>query len=237
MSTSRCDRYVNFKEGPCGRQGDPGPRGRKGSPGPRGYRGESGCHGEDGQCGATGLIGPTGVTGPTGSLGPTGLRGEDTGFTGPTGIMGPTGPAGTDGIRGDNLIIYNDLSIYALKLMQEFNYITLNTPLYITNSKSTHGINMGILHLQYSTPSEKYITAIHASKDGFNISFNIYANSAIKYLHMTSLGNVLSIPISYTNIEYISEYNAKITFNFDSMLSLDEYIYPGSIYTLHVNWF
>lgn len=230
MHCSRTDRYENFKEGPQGPKGEPGVKGRKGDQGLRGYRGHDGC---------TGYTGPTGNNGhgDTGPTGPVGPRGEDTGLTGPTGPVGPAGAVGVKGESGDHLIIYNDISMYSLKLMQDFNLITLNTPLYINHSTSIDGINRAILHLQYSGIGDKYISSITASKEGFNISFNIITNTAIRYLFMTSLGNTLSIPISYTAIDYITEYHAKITFNFDSNISLDEYIYPGAIYQLHINWF
>lgn len=227
------NRYENFKEGPPGQQGEPGKKGRKGSPGPRGYKGENGKDGKEGDTGHTGPTGQSiqGQTGPTGPQGIQGLQGENTGLTGPTGkgVTGPTGPG------GDHLIIYNDISIYTLKLMQDFNQITIHTPLSI-NGTSIEGINRGILHLQYS-PSNKYISFLAASKEGFNISFRMNTNAPIKYLHMTSMGGTLSIPIHFTSINYITEQQVDIIFNFDSVLSLDEYIYPGALYHLHINWF
>ncbi len=219
---SRCDRYENCKEGPQGRPGCPGPQG---CPGPRGYNGRTGPTG----CTGTGHTGATGQTGATGPTGP------NSGFTGATGSTGATGPMGPPG-ENERVIIYNDISIYALKLMSEFNLITTNTPLYI-NQFSLNGINKAILHLQYMSPSNKYITAMQASKDGLNIHFMIYSNNAINYINMTSLGNNSSVPINYSSIEYINENQIKVTFSFDSMISLDEYIYPGAIYNIYINWF
>lgn len=216
MYNGKINRYENIKEGPQGRPGDPGPPGPTGYPGPRGYKGNNGYQGS---------TGPIGHTGPTGHMGPQGIQGENSGLTGPTGAQGPPGIKGE---KGDNLIIYNDLSIYVLKLMSEFDRITTLTPL---------DVNIAILHLQYTSLSDKYIKEIRASKQGFNIIFNINTLSPIKYIHMSSVGDNLSIPISYTNIEYLSEYQANITFSFDSLLAFDEYIYPGAKYDIYINWF
>ncbi len=225
MYLSRSDRYEsNIKKGPPGNPGEPGRPGSQGIQGPRGYQGSTGPYGPTGQ---TGL----GDTGPTGHRGP---QGENSGLTGPTGNIGPTGDIGP---KGENLIIYNDMSIYVLKLMQDFNRINTNTALYINNSPNIDAINLGILSTLYSTPSNKYINNIQASKAGFDISFIIYTNSDIKYLYMTSLGGNLSIPISYTKIDYVTSKHVIITFNFDSIVSLDEYIYSGALYNLHINWF
>lgn len=225
MYNSRSDRYeTNIKEGPKGSSGEPGRPGNQGIQGIRGYKG------------ATGPVGPTGQTGfgdtgPTGQIGPIGLN---TGLTGPTGNIGPTGSVGP---KGDNLIIYNDISIYVLKLMQDFNRITSKTPLYINNNTNIESINLGILTTLYFNSIDKHISTIQASKEGFNISFDILTTAPIKYLHMTSLGDNLSIPISYTNIIFINEYQVKINYNFDSILSLNEYIFPGAKYDLYINWF
>ena len=169
MYNSKIDKYQPIKQGPQGQPGIPGPIAPKGQQGLRGYNGKDGLQGDSGPTGKTG-DGHTGPTGPIGQQGIQGLQGENSGFTGPTGEHGAQGLIGPTGPAGDNLIIYNDMSIYTLKLMPEFNRITINTPLYITNDQNIEHINKGILHLQYSSPN-KYVTVITASKEGFNINF------------------------------------------------------------------
>lgn len=235
MYNSKIEKYQPIKQGPQGQPGNPGPPGAQGIQGLRGYNGKDGLQGDTGPTGPTGKTGE-GYTGPTGSMGPQGLQGENSGFTGPTGEHGAQGLIGPTGPAGDNLIIYNDMSIYTLKLMPEFNRITINTPLYITNDQNVEHINKGILHLQYSGPN-KYVTAITASKEGFNINFILFTNAPIKYLNLTSMGGNLSIPISYTNITYLSSQQVQITFSFDSILAFDEYVFVGALYHLHINWF
>ncbi len=233
--SDRSDRYENTIKGIPGQEGKPGPQGKEGKQGIRGYPGMNGHDGEKGETGAYGATGHTGPTGQgcTGPTGPQGEKGDNSGYTGPVGI-GLTGPTGPKGIAGDHLIIYNDHSMYVLKLMPEFDQITVETPLYHNNIE---GINKGILYLQYSSNTNKYVLNIKASKEQFNISFVIQTNASIKYIHMTSLGRELSIPISYTTIDYINDCYVKIYFSFDSTLSLNEYIYPGAIYNLYINWF
>lgn len=225
--------YSSSKEGPPGKPGEPGSRGYKGPTGDqgrRGYRGEPGFHGE------TGDIGPTGPTGNTGSEGIKGEKGEKGDPNGPTGATGPTGSVGATGPGGENLVFYQEPTMYLMKIMNDFNKIN-ESSLYITQSVNQEGINHGILHLQYTSNIDKYINKIIASRELFKINFTIYTSAPIKLFYMTTQGGLLSIPISFSSIKYITEFHIIITYDFDSLDALSEYMYPGALYQLYIHWF
>jgi hypothetical protein len=247
--------YSSGREGPSGKPGEPGRQGPKGPTGPRGERGygekgNEGEKGDKGDKGNQGIEGPLGQTGPTGDIGPTGCKGDQgiqgeqgikgeqgeyggpTGFTGQQGMTGPTGPA------GDNLIqtFYQDATLYHLKIMNEFNKIT-NSNLYITGNNDYNGVDKGILQLQHTTNITKYINMVSATREGFKIKFIIETSLPIKFFSMTTMGNTYSIPITYTSIDYITDSKITLTFDFDSLDSLSEYMYPGAIYNLYIHWF
>jgi hypothetical protein len=247
--------YSSGREGPLGRPGTPGLPGPKGPTGPRGERGygekgnegDKGNQGDKGDKGDQGDTGIQGQTGPTGNIGPTGCKGDEgiqgikgekgdfggpTGFTGHQGLTGPTGPA------GDNLIqtYYQDATLYHLKIMSEFNKIT-NSNLYITGKNDYDGIDKGILQLQHTTNITKYINLITAIREGFKIKFIIEASLPIKLFSMTTMGNTYSIPITYSSIEYITDSKMMVIYDFDSLDSLSEYMYPAAIYYLYIHWF
>lgn len=243
--------YSSGQGGPPGQPGKPGNPGKRGPTGPRGERGygekgKKGDDGEKGDTGPTGILGPTGIigptgdgkyghTGPTGINGPTGLKGD---FGGPTGEQGQLGPIGPTGPAGDNLIqtFYQETTLYHLKIMSEFNKIN-NSKLYITGSADYDGIDKAILHLQYTANINNYIESIVALKDGFKIIFQIKTSKPIKLFYMSTMGNTYSIPISYSSIEYIDNQFLHISFDFDSLDSLSEYMYPAAIYQLYIYWF
>jgi len=244
--------YTSGKEGPPGMPGKPGNPGKRGPTGPRGQRGygEQGRQGDDGPTGSTGqkgepgegltgMPGPTGsgITGSTGPEGPIGPKGEYGGPTGPqgVGIEGPTGPAGNHLIQ----TFYQETTLYHLKIMSDFNKIN-NSNLYIMNSMNINnyeGIDKGVLQLQYTVNVNNYIQSIIASKEGFTIYFIINTTKSIKLFFMTTMGNIYSIPINYSSIEYITDTQIKVNFDFDSIDSLSEYMYPGAIYQIYIYWF
>lgn len=216
--------YTSIKEGPPGKEGKPGPPGMPG----KGIRGEKGNPGAPGDKGDPG---PTGNTGPIGPTGQPGEKGEPNGPTGATGLIGPTGYTGP---AGDNLIYYLEPTSYHLKIMNDFNKID-NNDLYI--SGNTDDIKYGVLHLQYSSFTNKYIKKINASRELYKINFNILTSYPIKLFYMTTLGNPTSVPISYTSIKYVTDSNIIVSFDFDSIDSLSEYMYPGALYNLYIIWF
>lgn len=221
--------YASSKEGPEGKPGKPGNPGKAGPTGPKGRRGERGEHGFPGE---------QGPYGPTGYTGPTGIKGEKGDPNGPTGEIGPTGVTGSTGPAGENLIqtFYQEPTMYYLKIMNEFNKIT-ESALYMTTSPDQTGINQGIIHLQYTTHINKYIQKVIASRQIYKINFTIYTSAPIKLFYMTTQGGLLSIPISFSSINYITDSNVVISFDFDSIDSLSEYMYPGAVYQLYIQWF
>jgi len=226
--------YASSKEGPPGKPGPPGDKGNKGDKGDRGERGygEPGLNGDMGVTGPTGSVGQ-GVTGPTGERG---MDGQNSGFTGPT---GPHGPIGLTGPAGVNLIqtFYQEPTMYQLKIMPEFNKI-VESPMYITGQYDDlkTGINQGILQLQYTTQVDKYIQKIIASRVLYKITFMIYTSAPIKLFSMTTIGGLLSVPIS-SSIEYVTERQILVSFDFDSIDSLSEYMFPGALYQLYIHWY
>lgn len=209
--------YSSSREGPEGRPGKPGPRGERGPPGERGYRGEPGKDGTTGSIGPTGEIGPIG---PTGEIGPTGPSG------------GPTGPTGMSVLQ----IIYHDISIYGLKILDNFESLKEEKELCILNLNEFSGLNVGCLYLQYSNQTDKFINTIKVSKNELNIKFTFITSHPVQNIYMTTSGNNLSIPISSSYIEYISKYIIDIYFNFDSLVALNEYMTSGIVYNVHVQW-
>jgi hypothetical protein len=234
------ENYI-FKEGPIGKEGPPGKPGKnglngdkgdKGDRGERGYpgigeKGEQGEKGDTGDNGEKGDIGPAnGPTGDTGPTGPSGLNGDH-------GLVGPTGAAGKDIIH----ISYDDIAIYSVKLMKEYYKVSTNTKLYMANSNVFENINIGVLYCKYLSNNTKYITNILVSKTQFNLSFNITTSHPVKYIFMTSIGQALSVPISLSQVDMITEYNMIIKFDFDSQVAYAEYVFQGAVYDIHINWF
>lgn len=77
-------RYMEGRQGPQGKCGEPGQQGRSGPPGEKGRPGDQGPMGQ---------VGPRGYTGEQGQQGPAGAQGP----RGIPGAMGPQGPAGPAG--------------------------------------------------------------------------------------------------------------------------------------------
>jgi hypothetical protein len=240
---------VQYKEGPRGKEGLQGPKGEPGEPGKRGEKGDQGFRGFDGPDGPTGMTGPTGYTGytgytgpigtgPTGSTGPQGPRGEQGEFggpTGPTGLQGFTGPTGP---MSDHVIsiIYNDFSLYKIKLMQDCRQITQNTELCL-DLNLKNNINIGIGYATFLTNAEKYINNINLSKDDYTLTFYISTSYPVKCLFMTTLGQHYSVPTSFSKIDMLSEYYVKLSFDFDSQEAFEEYVDLGIVYDLQICWF
>src|SRR5206468_1926920 len=107
----------------------------------------------------------------TGPQGIQGIQGELGGPTGATGLQGATGPTGP---MSDHVIsiIYNDMSIYKLKLMQDCHQIDQNTELCI-NTNLTNNMTIGIYYTVLITNYDKYITAMKVSKDNLTLTFYI----------------------------------------------------------------
>jgi hypothetical protein len=235
-------------QGPPGLPGTPGKDGKtiKGPKGDPGINGKNGIDGKDGKDGIDG-ISIQGPTGPKGDRGDNGKDGEYGGPTGPTGIhgndgengkngeVGPTGPAGQEGKPGKDIIIYNDLSIYSIKIMHNYDQINVNTNILMYDNLDN--IDVGALNIKMLTNSNKYIKNITLTKNNYILSFHIVGSEPIKCLHMSNMGQLKSAPIRMTNVEVVDEYNMIVYFNFDSQVSYDEYVYYGSIYDIYVNWF
>lgn len=238
-------------QGPPGLPGPPGKDGKtiKGSKGDPGINGINGINGKDGINGIS-IQGPTGPKGDKGDNGVNGKDGQYGGPTGPTGIngkdgengyngydgkLGPTGPTGQEGKPGKDIIIYNDLSIYSIKIMHNYNKINQNTNILMYDNWDS--VDVGALNIRMLTNSSKYIKNITLSKNNYILSFYIVGSEPIKCLHMSNMGQLKSVPICMTNVEVVDEYSMIVYFNFDSQVSYDEYVYYGSIYDIYVNWF
>lgn len=193
--------------------------------GRRGYRGERGYPGEIGPPGDTGNTGPTGDIGPTGPLG--GPKG-DKGDPGEPGLIGPTGPSGCHLIQ----TFYASQSVYGLKIMPDFK----DSILYIVPNSNMEGINVGILYLQWAT-DDKIINKIKVKMVKYSVHFILNTSHPIKLIYMTTPGQLLSVPIHCTSVDYLTETEVDINFNFDSAEAFNEYCYGGALYQLTIQWF
>lgn len=230
--------------GPTGMPGPPGKDGKtiKGEKGDRGKDGTNGTNGKDGKD-AISVTGPTGPKGDKGKDGTNGIDGQFGGPTGPTGIqgeegksiIGPTGPPGLNGSPGKDIIIYNDLSMYSIKLMHNYNKIIKDTNIFLYHN--WENMDVGALCIKMLTNSNKYIKNITLSKNNYTLSFHITGSEPIKCIHISNMGQLKSAPICMTNVEVVDEYHSIVYFNFDSQQSYDEYVYYGTIYDIYVNWF
>lgn len=173
-------------------------------------KGKRGYRGEPGIQGEKGDIGPTG---------PQGEKGEKGEYMGPTGPIGPMGPAGG-----------SDLSIYQIKWMSDFYHLT-STYTTINTFQIAH-----LLSLHHSNIN-KYIVSLAVKKEQFKITFKIITSLPFQCINMVTSGNPLSIPITYTHLNLMSENEVEVSFNFDSLIAYNEYIYVGSIYYIYINWF
>lgn len=244
-----------LRAGPPGIPGEPGPKGKDGKNGvgERGYdgktgptgppgkdgkgeKGEKGDKGEDGkgEKGDKGDNGETQFGGPTGPTGNNGMNGVN-GIDGNS-ITGPAGPTGAKGDDGKSVIIYNDLTIHAIKILGDYKKITTNTPIYITGDNYT-SINIGVMYTKLITNANNYIKYCDITKNGFTLSYDITTSSAMKCVHVSSAGNIKSVPIVMSDITIHDEYHATIYFKFDSEAAYTEYIYYGAIYDIFINWF
>lgn len=226
-----------IKEGTQGRPGLNGKDGAKGDPGKDGRDGKDGKN-IKGDKGDSGHTGPTGPIGPIGIEGPIGPKGEFGGPTGEQGLQGVTGPIGPTGGMSDHIIsiIYNDVSFYKLKCMQDCQTININTNVYMLGTSLT-GINLCCLYNAYMTNVDKYIINITITKNNYKLLFYINTSYAVKSIMMTTSGQPYSLPIQYTYVDMITEYYSVITFDFDSQEALDEYLHLGVLYDIYINWF
>lgn len=230
MSLNPSTPYYQIREGPQGRPGKPG---KQGDPGPRGYQGISG---------ATGCTGPQGdsVIGPTGDKGDVGPQGEPSGFTGPTGqagqvgSIGPTGEKGTDGLIQ---VYYQESSVYGIKWMSTRIEVTPRPLHHVGASIAYTPTLAGVWFLISGASIDKYIRDIHVHKILYQVVLTLQLSHAAKWVHAFSLGKELSIPIYSSNVDFISDTEIKITFDFDSLLAFDEYIYASAIYTICIQWY
>lgn len=232
---------TSLKTGPKGRDGIPGLPGKigpTGCRGLRGYHGEKGDNGEKGEKGETGPKGDPGLNGIS-ITGPTGEKGEYGGPTGPTGEKGEKGENGHTGPKAENLltIIYNDMSMYKIKFMQNYNLIQNDTIIYIINNNISYdGIDKAVLYLTLSTNNTKYITKMSISKNDTTLLFTISMSYSIKYVYITTPGNINSIPINSSSYNIINEHCITISFNFETLEALDEYVYQNAIYDINIIW-
>jgi hypothetical protein len=229
---------TSLKTGPRGKDGIPGKPGQigpTGSRGPRGYHGEKGDNGEKGETGPKGDPGLNGIS----ITGPTGEKGEKGEYGGPTGPTGEKGEIGHTGPKSENLltIIYNDMSMYKVKFMQNYNLILNDTIIYIINNNISYdGIDKAVLYLTFSTNHTKYITKMSISKNDTTLLFTISMSYSIKYVYITTTGNINSIPINSSSYNIINEHCITIAFNFETLEALDEYVYQNAIYDINIIW-
>src|SRR4029078_229503 len=176
--------------------------------GKRGYRGEKGEKGDQGD---------DGPTGPTGHKGEQGEKGDYQGSTGPNGYQGPPGSG-------------NDISIYSIKLMPDFKLLN-STFVLLNGVHIAHCLNL------LTTNLTKHIVQLFVKKEQYVITFKIVTSKPFNSINIVTNGNLLSIPITYTSINLIDECQVLISFNFDSLIAYNEYMFVGAIYQLYINWF
>ncbi len=75
---------------------------------------------------------------------------------------------------------YLHLYLGCKMLRTDCNKIFTNTNIYINNSTSVEGINIGVLYSKYISNIEKYIININTSNTNNILSFNITTSSPIK---------------------------------------------------------
>lgn len=219
--------YATSREGPMGRPGPPGPRGIQGK---RGYKGDEGA------VGPTGPVEP-GPTGPTGTIGPRGEKGENSGLTGPTGPRGDEGvigPTGADGLLIINYVL-SDFSIYNIKWMTKLTDKLASRLYHIATPDLKEGIDVGVYYPQ-SVITDKFVKLIEMKYDTLSVCYTVTTSFSVKSACMTTLGNILSIPISASHIGYKTPTEIEIWFQFDSQEALDEYIFVGCLYQLFIYW-
>src|SRR5438445_911024 len=212
----------SFREGPIGRQGFPGEPGLRGPQGKRGYRGNDGHTGPTGhsETGPTGSVGPTGVDGP---------RGHDSGLTGPTGPDGPMGPT------GQTITYYtiNDYSIYKLKWMTLGSTLT-SSPVYQINQQTNSGIDTAVLYVQSFSNIDKYIVSMTVSQSDYQLIYHLSASQSVQRVNMTTSGDRLSVPICCTQVNYVTDRQVDVVFQFDGVESINEYVFISALYDLSI---